>query len=66
MGNNLVLTMPKSAIWVTGFLEGEVLEIEVKGENMIIARKFDNVRYSDSRDLNVGVRKPMTKETLIS
>jgi antitoxin component of MazEF toxin-antitoxin module len=40
MGNNLVMTMPKSAIWVTGFREGEILEIDVKGDNMIIARKL--------------------------
>jgi hypothetical protein len=39
------MTMPKSAIWVTGFSEGEVLEIDVKGNNMIIARKQDNFRH---------------------
>lgn len=40
IGNNLVMTMPKSAIWVTGFSEGEILEIDVKGDNMIISRKL--------------------------
>jgi antitoxin component of MazEF toxin-antitoxin module len=66
MGNNLVMTMPKSAIWVTGFSEGEVIEIDVKGENMIIARKPDTARYIKTQALEMLGKKQEKKEPLIA
>jgi antitoxin component of MazEF toxin-antitoxin module len=68
IGNNLVMIMPKSAIWVTGLHDGDVLEIDIKDENMFVARKLDNIQYIDTKDMDLYGKQVVlvTKEPLIT
>lgn len=42
------MVIPSFAVWAFGLNDGDVLELEVKGEYMVIARKLEHVKYIDS------------------
>lgn len=48
MGNKVTMIVPSFAVWAFGLSDGDVLELEVKGDYMVIARKLEHVKYIDS------------------
>jgi antitoxin component of MazEF toxin-antitoxin module len=52
MGNKVTMILPSFAVWAFGLSDGDVLELEVKGEYMVIARRLENVKYIDSEKLS--------------
>ena len=45
-----MMIVPSFAVWAFGLNDGDVLELEVKGDYMVIARKLDHVKYIDSEE----------------
>ena len=42
------MIIPSFAVWAFGLSDGDILELEVKGDYMVIARKIEHVKYIDS------------------
>ena len=45
-----MMIVPSFAVWAFGLNDGDVLDLEVKGEYMVIARKLEHVKYIDSEE----------------
>lgn len=44
------MIVPNFAVWAFGLKDGDVLDLEVKGEYMVLARKLEHVKYIDSEE----------------
>ena len=51
--NKLMISFPSSAIWALGLREGDVLELDIQGEDVIMTRKLDHVQYIDKSNVDL-------------
>jgi bifunctional DNA-binding transcriptional regulator/antitoxin component of YhaV-PrlF toxin-antitoxin module len=63
MGSKFILIFPDFAVWAFGLNDGDILDLEVKGDYMVIARKLNHVKYIDSEKYFPSNRTNISKHS---